>query len=111
MDIFNGISASDGVGIGKAFVIPDVGKRIVPQKSIASSEIESGWNRFENAVAVVSKQLAEDKRTVSTDKTQKEIFETYLIMLSDPVFIKDVKTAYHNALYNIDYILNKKIDE
>ncbi len=59
----------------------------------------------------MSKQLAEDKSAVSTDKTQKEIFETYLIMLSDPVFIKEVKTAYHNELYNIEYILNKKIDE
>ena len=40
MDIFLGISASAGIGLGKAFVIPAAQKRSIPQKKIKAGEHE-----------------------------------------------------------------------
>lgn len=111
MNVFKGISASDGIGIGKALVIPEFGKRFVPQKAISTTELESGWKRFEAAVALVSKQLSEELKIVGDDKVQKDIFTTYLVMLADTVFIKEVKTTFEQELFNIEYILDKKIEE
>lgn len=111
MDIFHGISASDGIGTGIAFVIPDAGKRIIPQKTISPYETEEGWKRFESAIKTVSGQIQAQLETTGADKAQKEIFEAYLAMLSDSVFISEVKKSYESELYNIEYILNIKIDE
>ena len=111
MNVFKGISASDGISIGKAFVIPEFGKKFIPQKAISITELEAGWTRFEKAVALVSKQLSEELKEAGDDKIQKDIFTTYLVMLADAVFIKEVKTAYEEELFNIEYILDKKIEE
>jgi phosphotransferase system enzyme I (PtsI) len=110
MNVFHGISASGGFGIGTAFVIPDAGKRIIPQKTISPDDIEKGWKRFEQAVKTVSLQINRQLEATS-DNVQKELFETYLAMLADPVFIAEIKKTYESDLYNIEYILNKKIDE
>ena len=111
MKVFDGISASDGLGIGKACVIPEFGRRVISQKAISASELKAGWTRFEAAVKLVTSQLEEELKAVGDNKLQKDIFSTYLIMLADPVFIKEVKQAYETELFNIEYILNKKIDE
>jgi len=111
MDVFHGISASGGYGTGTAFVIPDAGKRIIPQKTISPKETADGWQRFEHAVKTVSAQIEKQLQASAADKDQKDIFETYLVMLSDPVFIAEVKKSYESDLYNIEYILNRKIDE
>ena len=111
MKSFHGISASDGIATGTAFVIPNAGKRIIPQKSILSSEKELGWKRFEEAIKKVSDQIKAQLDAVQSNKVQSEIFTTYLVMLSDSVFIGEVKKAFEKELNNIEYILNKKIDE
>ena len=111
MNVFHGISASDGIGTGKAFVIPSAGKRIIPQKTITPSEIAAGWQRFERAVQTISSQIQKRMDAVKDDRVQREIFETYIIMLSDPVFIAEVKKSYETDLYNIEYVLNTKIQE
>ncbi|MCR4627368.1 MAG: phosphoenolpyruvate--protein phosphotransferase [Treponema sp.] len=111
MNVFKGISACDVIGIGKAFVIPEFGKRFVPQKAISMAETENGWKRFEAAVALVSKQLTQELKEVGDNQLQKDLFTTYLVMLADTVFINEVKTAFEEELFNIEYILDKKIEE
>ena len=46
MEVFLGVSAADGAGIGSAFLIPDQIKRAIPQTKISKEEIEEGWERF-----------------------------------------------------------------
>ena len=50
MEVFLGIPAADGTGIGTAFVIPDPVKRAIPQHHINIDQINRGWSRFEAAV-------------------------------------------------------------
>jgi phosphoenolpyruvate-protein phosphotransferase (PTS system enzyme I) len=115
MEVYLGIPAADGMGIGTAFVIPETVKRAIPQKHIHMEETEEGWKRFKSAVVAVTGQIKEQLKKLPEDKkasaVQREIFETYILMLGDPVFIAEVKEFYEKSLYNIEYTINIKSEE
>lgn len=115
MEVFFGISAADGVGIGPAFAIPKRVERVIPQKNITPYEIDEGWNRFEEAVKVVVEDVKEKLAKLPKDnkscELQREIFDTYILMLADPVFLKEVKDEYCKSLNNIEWTLNVKAEE
>ncbi len=115
MEVFLGIPAADGTGIGTAFVIPDPVKRAIPQHHINIDQINRGWSRFEAAVQTVTLELSEHldslSKTSDRDKAQREVFETYILMLGDPVFKQEVREFYENELFNIEYTVQFKAEE
>lgn len=115
MEVFLGIPAAEGIGIGTAFVIPDAVKRAIPQHHISIDKLNKGWTRFENACQTVIFNLNEKldslSKTDPKDRAQREIFETYILMLEDPVFNKEVKDFYKNQLFNIEYTIQFKAQE
>ena len=115
MEVFLGIPAADGTGIGTAFVIPDPVKRAIPQHHINIDQINRGWSRFEAAVQTVTLSLSEHldslSKTSERDKAQREVFETYILMLEDPVFKQEVRDFYENQLFNIEYTVQFKAEE
>ena len=114
MEVFLGVSAAEGAGIGSAFLIPDQIKRAIPQTKISKEEIEEGWERFTSAKTAVAEDITEKLSKLPVDKStaiQREIFEAYILMLSDPVFLKEVRTEYETTLFNIEYTLNFKSEE
>lgn len=111
MNLLFGISASGGVGIGKAFVIPESEKRVIPSKTIAKSEHEKSLERFDKSLANVTAQVAIQLGAVKNDKVQSEIFETYYLMLQDPEFLGDVRRSFDNSDFPIEYILNQKTED
>ena len=114
MEVFLGVSAADGAGIGSAFLIPDQIKRAIPQTKISKEDIEEGWERFTSAKTAVGEDITEKLSKLPVDKStaiQREIFEAYILMLNDPVFLKEVRTEYETTLFNIEYTLNFKSEE
>ena len=111
MDIFLGISASAGIGLGKAFVIPKAQKRTIPQRTIAADERETQWARFQASLQKISAQVAQDLAGVKGDKVQSEIFETYFLMLNDPEFLGDVERTFNKSDKTVEYILHEKTEE
>lgn len=115
MEVFLGIPAADGTGIGTAFVIPDPVKRAIPQHHISIEQTNRGWSRFEAAVQTVTAELSDHldslSKTDERDKAQREIFETYILMLADPVFNKEVKDYFQSELFNIEYTVQYKSEE
>lgn len=115
MEVFLGIPAADGIGIGTAFVIPDPVKRAIPQHHIKIDQVTNGWNRYEAAVQSVTLEISEHldslSKTDPKDKVQREVFETYILMLSDPVFTKEVKDFFEKELFNIEYTIQFKAEE
>lgn len=112
MNVFFGISASGGIGSGRAFVIPEEKSQIIPQISISKNKISAEWKRYEEARKIVSEQIARHLSTLDkSDKLQKEIYETYALMLEDPVFNDDVKKTLESEANNIEYTLKTKTDE
>ncbi len=115
MEVFLGIPAADGTGIGTAFVIPDPVKRAIPQHHINIDQINRGWSRFEAAVQTVTLELSDHldslSKTSERDRAQREVFETYILMLEDPVFKQEVRDFYENQLFNIEYTVQFKAEE
>lgn len=115
MEVFLGIPAADGTGIGTAFVIPDLVKRAIPQHHIKIDQTIRGWTRFQNAVQAVTLQLNMHldslSKTDAKDKVQREVFETYILMLEDPVFTQEIKEFYEQELFNIEYTVQFKANE
>ncbi len=115
MEVFLGIPAADGIGIGTAFVIPDPVKRAIPQHHIKIDQVTKGWTRYEAAVQSVTLEISEHLESLSKtdpkDKAQREVFETYILMLSDPVFTKEVKDFFEKELFNIEYTIQFKAEE
>lgn len=113
MNIFLGISASQGISLGTAFVIPEQEKRTIPHSAIDSTESE--WNRFLNAkekiCGKIHCKLSAITANEAKDKIQRELFETYLLMLEDQVFITELKTQLELECVNIEYVLNAKTEE
>ena len=115
MEVFLGIPAADGTGIGTAFVIPDPVKRAIPQHHINIDQINRGWSRFEAAVQTVTLGLSEHldslSKTSERDRAQREVFETYILMLEDPVFKQEVREFFESQLFNIEYTVQFKAEE
>ena len=111
MSILFGLAASGGIGIGKAFVIPEAEKREIPNYSILPGDRENQLRRLDSSIATVTTRIAAQMETAKNDRVQKEIFETYFLMLNDPEFIKDVKQTFEKSDKNIEYILNLKTEE
>ncbi|MCR4823621.1 MAG: phosphoenolpyruvate--protein phosphotransferase [Treponema sp.] len=111
MNILFGISASNGIGIGKAFVVPESEKRIISSKKIKDEEKPNQLARFERSLAKVTGQIAAQLDSVKEDKVQSEIFETYFLMLNDPEFLGDVRKTFEASHFSIEYILNQKTED
>ena len=111
MDVFLGISASGGIGIGKAFVIPDAVERIIPKSQIQKDQHESQWKRFQKSIQNVSIGISKDLLQVKDNPVQKGIFETYVLMLNDPEFLADVERTFFAGSMPIEFVLNQKTEE
>ena len=115
MEVFLGKPAADGIGIGTAFVVPEPVKRAIKQHRVKIEQTVRGWSRFESAVQSVISSLTQDleglSKTDEKDKIQREVFETYILMLEDPVFLKELKDFYETELYNIEYSVQLKSEQ
>ena len=111
MNIVLGVSASTGIGIGKAFVLPEAQERIIPRRAIEEKEIEGGWARFTDACSQVEAQIDAQLSAIPKDSLQHVLFETYQLMLADPVFTQELRDLFIAERINIEYALEKKILE
>lgn len=114
MEIFEGEGVANGIGIGKAFFIPKNEKKRIPRLSITKEKIESEWMRFIKAKAFVSSSISKSLASLTDseeDKTQKEIFETYILMLEDAIFLNDVRIEIEKTLLNIEWVIKTKAEE
>ncbi|MBP5451630.1 MAG: phosphoenolpyruvate--protein phosphotransferase, partial [Treponema sp.] len=93
MNILLGISAAGGMGIGKAFILPDIQERVIPKHSISDGDVPGEIERFKTATLNVHSQIEAHLKTQNASDLQNVILETYLLMLTDPVFIQEVEQA------------------
>ncbi|MFA6937550.1 MAG: phosphoenolpyruvate-utilizing N-terminal domain-containing protein, partial [Treponema sp.] len=111
MNVILGISAAGGIGIGSAFVVPEEKERVIPKNKITLEKTTAGWKRFEKAVDKIQAQISKNLEKLDAKSLQRVIFETYQLMLADPVFLAEVKKSFEQNLYNIEYTLNEKVEE
>lgn len=111
MNVILGISAAGRIGIGKAFILPEQEERKIPCHKISQEEISSEWNRFTEARQAVIEELNSHLQDPNNSKEQKDLLETYLLMIQDPVFTKELQDSFEKQNYNIEHILFKKVQD
>ncbi|MCR5081807.1 MAG: phosphoenolpyruvate--protein phosphotransferase [Treponema sp.] len=111
MNVILGISAAGRIGIGKAFILPEQEERKIPCRKISQEEISSEWNRFTEARQAVIEELNSHLQDPNNSKEQKDLLETYLLMIQDPVFTKELQDSFEKQNYNIEHILFKKVQD
>ena len=111
MNIILGISASGGIGIGQAFIVPEDQQRIIPNKSLTDDQLEAEWQRLDDAITKVQESFAKELSNLDKSNVQRVIFETYQMMLADPVFINEVKTEFNAKKISIETVLDYKYKE
>ena len=115
MEIIPGKAASKGTGIGTAFVIPEPAQRAIPQHVRPQDSVEKGWNLFTDSRQTVLNRLCRLldslSKTQESDILQRQVFETYVLMLQDEFFIQEIKSFYEANEFNIFHTVDYKTKE
>jgi phosphoenolpyruvate-protein phosphotransferase len=106
-----GLAASEGLALGKAYVLPEEKELVILAYSIAEEEIPAQEKKLDVAIETVRERLAASLEKIDTQKTTKEILRTHLSMLEDTAFIESIKDELRQTKMNIEHTLNKKVSE
>lgn len=104
MNIFKGISVSNGIGIGNIFFLENLQEINIPKSKVLKTEKKIGWNKFLNALEAIKTHI--NKKSKSSNSEQEKILQSYLLMLSDNVFINEIQNAYDNNDFNIEHTVS-----
>ncbi|CDI49911.1 phosphoenolpyruvate--protein phosphotransferase [Clostridium tetani] len=108
--MLNGISASDGIAIGKVFILK-IGDAKIIKETIKNGEEEN--QRFITALEKGKKQLSkimkDTKEKLGEEKSK--IFEAHLFMLDDPEFTGQVSEKILKQKINAEYALKSTSEE
>lgn len=104
--IIQGIAASSGIAIAKAYRLENPVLNI-EKKTIADAKMEI--ERFEHAIAKAMAELEAIKEHTYYElgEDKAAIFSAHLLLLSDPEFIDPVKEKIQNEKVNAEYVLNE----
>ncbi|SDH35042.1 phosphotransferase system, enzyme I, PtsI [Alteribacillus persepolensis] len=104
-----GIAASKGIAIAKAFVLeqPDL---TVEKKSVKAADEET--QRFQEAVGTAKAELEQikEKTLKEMGEDKAEIFAAHLLVLEDPEIINGVTTKIKDEHVNAEFALKELAD-
>ena len=83
---------------------------------IESGNFEKAKADYENLEKMLEKSIETVinyyKNLVDTENSEQEaVIETYLLMLTDTDFLNQIKKEYNSSEFNVEHIVQKKIDE
>jgi phosphotransferase system enzyme I (PtsI) len=101
---YTGIAASPGIAVGPIHVIAR-GFSAPEIYEISEEDIADERKRFDEAVAITKKQLAELQRRLESlaGNADSEIFEAHVMLLEDKALLTRVSEAIANRLQNAEY--------
>jgi len=111
---FKGIGVSPGIGIGEAVVLEDKKPRLVYQFLLNTSEINKEVTRFKKAIEQVKKEFKQLKKDLghrAPFKEVKQILDTYIGILSDPMLFKATINRIKGEKINAEWALIKSLEE
>lgn len=109
---FQGIPASPGITIGKAFLL-DVAELTVPAQSISEAEVEINIKQFRRALQSSSEELKRFRDQVHSGLGQDHasIFDAHLQFLKDPMLVDEVIEIVREEKLNIRHVFGKRVKE
>ncbi len=108
MKLLNGIAASPGIVIGKAFVL-DSEEISIPQRSIKESAIPKEITRLQDALTMTRAEIMgiRDKIAHEIGQEHGDIFNAHLMVLEDRVIIEEVMERIKKEKFSAEYIFSQ----
>ncbi|RKX30842.1 MAG: phosphoenolpyruvate--protein phosphotransferase [Verrucomicrobia bacterium] len=104
---FSGISISEGLAVGRAFVFQDIFERDLEAYTIEMEQVDGEYARLERAIEEVLADLS-----LSADRVEEDlesaignIFRAHGEMLRDVAFINEIRTEIERELVNSERAL------
>jgi phosphotransferase system enzyme I (PtsI) len=108
--ILNGISASPGICIGKAYLVDREGVDVVRRYRIPKSSLPNEINRFKAAVKQAKQELRKIiKNTPEALRQHSGILETHAILLEDKMLFGRTIETIEKELINAEWALKKVV--
>ncbi|WP_270172088.1 phosphoenolpyruvate--protein phosphotransferase [Paenibacillus sp. SYP-B4298] len=109
--MIQGIGASAGIAIGKAFVLPNW-EWDVPEQKIDVTDLAKEFDRLYEGIKTskdeIEQMKGELRQVVGTDETQ--IFDAHLAILDDPVFMNEVQGIIQRQYKAAEVAVKEAID-
>jgi phosphotransferase system enzyme I (PtsI) len=107
MNELSGIPASPGIAAAPIFIFLTEDSSAVPVRQITPTEVSLEWQRFLAAVgkARLDVTALRDKAKLEAGEEQAAIFESHLLMLSDPDLHDRIERGLSENLVNIERVL------
>ncbi len=105
--LFEGIAASPGIAIGKAFVLSgDIIK--VEQYEIRQSAVDKEIDKFKNAIAKTKNELGKihRKASIKIGEDGEKLFNVYKMLLEDSLIIDETIERITKERINADFVYN-----
>lgn len=104
-EIVQGIAASSGIAIGKAFLLEDEEFCLI-QKEISKDEIKKEITRFKDALQKTRLEMLSTKEKIQKNlgKEFAHLADVYLLILEDPLITRDVVKKINEGV-NSEYAL------
>jgi phosphotransferase system enzyme I (PtsI) len=108
---FQGIGASPGVAVGRAFVLDNRRVR-TPKVKLGVNEVEAEALRFKTAVELSSRQLEDLKEKLKRDAEEGQqdhglILDAHRLMLQDPMFLVEVNRLIREEAINAEWAVRR----
>lgn len=112
MIVKRGIGITDGIAIGKAFIMEDE-SLVIEKRSIPPAKVKDEINRYRLACAKTAEELELIKLHVldALGKQHAKLIDAHSIILKDPLFTKEVVDVILNERVNAEYALSRKVEE
>jgi phosphotransferase system enzyme I (PtsI) len=103
--VLNGIQASPGIVIGKAFLLGSE-DLVVPKRNIKENQISGEIARFEEALMRTRTDILKIQEKISKemDARHAEIFSAHLLVLEDRMLIEEVISRIRKEKLAVEYI-------
>ena len=110
--MLKGIPVSPGIVIGKVFFL-DKEDFLIKKRKITKRGVKNEIDMFQKAVSQTKEELLKIKEKVTEQMGEKSasIFEAHLLLLEDPLLIKEVIQKIGVECYNVEYIVQQVIEE
>src|SRR4030067_2542781 len=107
-----GIGASPGIIIGKAYLIERFKVRL-PQKQINPGQVEEEVKRFLNAIQESQDQLTEIKEKILDPQVRKHSFilDVHVMILNDEMLLQDTVDTIRKKKVNAEWALDLTLEK
>lgn len=101
-----GLGVSQGIGIGKAFIIEN---KAINVEMIQISDTVSEVSRFKNALHACKHEIEEIylKTLENIGEKEAQIFKSHEMILEDDTFISEVEMKINNEKINAEFAINE----